>query len=102
MCKWCDKYKDSLNKNGIIQTPGKFEGEPLYTVHFYNSFLDYTNYEYINKNWLTVKIEKEDIELFPELENFYCVAIYLSDDGFVSGYPWTKEQNTDVMTEEGI
>ena len=74
-------------ENGIIQSPGKFEGQPTYTVHFYdmwnNGFLED---ECFDDGWCMAycNIDNDDIAEFPELKGTDCMTIHETEYGFVT------------------
>jgi len=73
-----------VDKNGIIQGPGKFEAE-MYWVPYYwdigmNGFAD----EDDGTNWL-FRLDAEDYKKFPELKGHKNIIISSSEQGFVSG-----------------
>lgn len=74
-------------ENGIIRSPGKFEGEPIHAVHYYHMMLDgFGDYcEADDCNGQTFEIDADDAAMFPDLAD--CVGgfihISVSDDGFV-------------------
>jgi hypothetical protein len=72
-----------VNSNGVIQTPGKFEGEMLYVPYFWDaglngcaSFDDGAVYGFI--------VDKEDREQFPELCITIAIMLEESSQGFVN------------------
>lgn len=70
-----------VNKNGIIQSPGKFEGEMLYVPYFWEMFL---NGFADDLEWcLHFGVSEDDIAIFPELENQSYVSLICDDSGFV-------------------
>lgn len=76
-----DNYK--LSKRGIIQTPGKFEGEMLYAPYFYDAMLDGEGRETLDGS-IDIAITKEDIEQFPELlGDIETINIVVDNNGFV-------------------
>ena len=81
-------------EDGIITSPGKFEGEPRYAVYFWEeaspdeqiSFPDDQSY------WL-VEILEKDRERFPEIDREATVMVLEeSEQGFVSCAAFTAEQ----------
>lgn len=77
-----DEYK--VNEHGRITSPGKFEGEMLYAVYFYDAMLDGGSDETWSDGSDLFEITDEDRAIFPELEkdDKYILLEYRSD-GFV-------------------
>ena len=76
-------------ENGIIRSPGKFEGQPSYAVHFYdmwnNGFLDEDCFdgELEHQCMAYCNIDSDDIAEFPELKGIDCMTIHETGYGFV-------------------
>ena len=62
--------------NGIIQSPGKFEGEPIHTLYFYNCMMNGCGDSFL--------LESEDYKLFDIPEYFHWVTVYEDNNGFVT------------------
>ncbi len=74
----------NINEHGVIQSPGKFEGEMLYMPHFWECHLNGES----NTNQdgsFSVPIEKGEREIFPELgsKRRKVVNFDIDDNGFV-------------------
>ena len=76
-------------QNGAIVSPGKFEGEPIFTPYFWDATMDGSaDHEFYygeggNTEFL-VAVTAEDRAMFPELDpTTQYVAISESDQGFV-------------------
>ena len=75
----------NVSPQGNIQNPGKFEGEPLYTVYFWDLVMDGCG----DTHWdadLEIKVftvTPEELVMFPELEGITTIAVYESEVGFV-------------------
>lgn len=91
-----------FDKHGIIQTLGKFEGEMLYAVHFYDAVLNgdgtreypCENCECYGKDgceadecyeegWDVLDVTDEDRKEFPELGNAKRVVLEERENGFI-------------------
>ena len=74
-------------ENGIIQSPGKFEGEMLYAPYFYAHWLDgLFDDDRVEVSGLFVSvffISDEDLREFPELTGVREVSLWEDDSGFV-------------------
>lgn len=68
--------------NGIIRSPGKFEGEPRYAPYFYNTYLDGCA-DADDGVVITFDVLGPDIDKFPELKNVSRVYMWESDQGFI-------------------
>jgi hypothetical protein len=79
-----DSYK--VNRDGIIKSPGKFEGEMLYAPYFYDHGQgDETwNSEEVEDAFAEVfQVSDDDRKEFPELGNTYMIAVEENEQGFV-------------------
>ena len=69
-------------KAGVIRSPGKFEGEPVYVPHFYAVWLDgFATYE--EDGSYHIEVCDDDRKQFPELGAAKKVFIIETDNGFV-------------------
>lgn len=121
--KELDAFEDSLNgtnerdaiiedydvsRDGIIHSPGKFEGEMLYAPYFWNWILESEGEEMTDADgtpWTVLDISDEDRTMFPEIHrNIYRVALRENDQGFVylidTSTPHFDELGTDEDREE--
>lgn len=79
----------TVNEHGIITSPGKFEGEPLYVPYFWDMGIN-GSYERIEidetdgKAWLTYFVYNTDIDEFPELHGVSVVYLHGTEQGFIS------------------
>jgi hypothetical protein len=77
----------SINENGVITSPGKFEGEMYYAVSFWGEALDgfSSNDEYLEDGTVVAVFElcQEDYKNFPELEGNTFLRIWEDEQGFV-------------------
>ena len=75
--------KEYETRNGIIVSPGKFEGEPIYAPYFWDMDLQGLADEYV-LDVAIFYIQPEDRENFPEIDPFLeLVEIWSDDNGFV-------------------
>jgi hypothetical protein len=72
----------TVNESGVIQTPGKFEGEMLYVPYFWDSYLDGLSDREI-EGFIYFKVVERDLENFPELAGADYIALVERDNGFV-------------------
>ena len=74
-----------VDGHGIIRSPGKFEGEPVWVRWAYevemNGFAELTKYDGIQ----AVEVEAADVKEFPELEGCAFVLTEESEQGFYTG-----------------
>ena len=77
-------------RNGIIVSPGKFEGEPIHTVYFYDLVMDScqddTIYDEYDDTIDVFNLTPERHEMFPELVGYKQIQIAESEQGFVHCY----------------
>jgi hypothetical protein len=74
-------------EGGLIQDPGKFEGEPIYAPYFHDLIMNGDGEavgETEDDNTMKFEVTPEDLEQFPELAD--VTAIYLSEDD--QGFVW--------------
>lgn len=74
------QYK--VSEQGVITTPGKFEGEMVYVPHFWDVFLD-GGADRDDGKVIGFDVTPEDRKEFPELKGRRTVKLYQRDDGFV-------------------
>ena len=91
-------------KRGIIISPGKFEGEPLWCPYFYiagtegfaHDTYDGTDgcTEPVGATWVFV-VTDDDRREFPELRGIHTVEIHEDSQGFVwsAAHPFTEERH---------
>ena len=74
-------------ENGIIRSPGKFEGEPVYAPHIWDMVLndDYDTLADTDEadGAARVYITPEDVEEFPELDGEPFIEAWEDYNGFV-------------------
>lgn len=68
----------------VITEPGKFEGQPRWTPHFYDLALEGSADEDDGRAWVFF-VNSQDRAMFPELFNVRAVEIRVDDSGFVMG-----------------
>jgi len=68
--------------NGMILSPGKFEGEMLYVPYYWDLFLN-GGADSDNGKVLTFNVSDEDKVQFPELKKRNKVRLMEREDGFV-------------------
>lgn len=76
--------------DGIIRTPGKFEGEAIYVPYFYWAMLngcgDTIDLSWDDENTAMIDVfhvTADDIIEFPELADRETVELWWDDNGFV-------------------
>ena len=79
--------KEYTVENGVIRSPGKFEGERVYVPYFWDLVLEGLA-DKDDDMGLTFVVTEEDLSEFPELpEDGYALGtklyLYQRDDGFV-------------------
>lgn len=69
-------------ENGIIRTPGRFEGEMLYVPHFWGIFLEgFADRD--DGRTVEFDVTDEDRQEFPELKGRRTIRLFQREDGFV-------------------
>lgn len=70
-------------RDNLVWSPGKFENEPLWTVYFWEAYLNGGG----NDDGLTIEfdITPEDVAEFPELASSTRAHVWSDDNGFVYG-----------------
>jgi hypothetical protein len=79
------QYK--VHKSGVIESPGKFEGEMLYVPYFWEDCLageaDDDIWEPGGFQVSVVRIIQEDRDAFPELGKVHTIHLWEDEQGFV-------------------
>lgn len=77
----------NINKDSIIISPGKFEGEMCYMPHIYDIFLNGDCEEVYdeddNLEYIVVVPTLEDLKEFPEIESTDEIHFRITDQGFM-------------------
>lgn len=68
--------------DGVIRSPGKFEGEAVYVPYFWDAYLSGMA-DRDDGTILGFDITAEDKQQFPELKGRRTIKLYQRDDGFV-------------------
>jgi hypothetical protein len=68
--------------NGIIMNPGKFQGEPVYVVDFYEAMQDGCG-EDTQDGYISFPITDEDKQQYPELIPYSTIEISEDEMGFL-------------------
>lgn len=84
-----------VNEHGIITSPGKFENDMLYAVHFWDLALEFgedeTIYDGGDTSISLFHISPNDRMAFPELGKVEWLGIYEDSQGFVHVLEWESE-----------
>lgn len=78
--------KDYKVENGVIRSPGKFEGEPIYVAYFWLHVMPEDGPDDVQGDNCEIgvfTVLPEEREAFPELGDKTEVRVYEQDDGFV-------------------
>lgn len=65
----------TIDKHGLVASPGKFQGEPRWVPHFWA----------LAKDPAEIYINADDLAKFHELQGMYIVRLVEDDQGFVRG-----------------
>ena len=76
-----DQYE--VDQDGLIRSPGKFEGQMLYVPYLWEIYLNGGAAE-DDGEVVTIEIDHEDEIHFPELAGITHAYLEQSDSGFVS------------------
>lgn len=96
-----------VDEQGVIRSPGKFEGEPLYSAYYYDMMMNGFGDDYYvpeDDRIYTVFVPgDEEVAEFPELADIVGVIGFETDQGFfhVESYDDT-EANQFNMTVTAI
>lgn len=82
MMKTMNKTNEYEVENGIIRSPGKFEGEPVYAPYFWDAYLNGMADD-DDGSELLFYVSDEDRKLFPDLHDVSHVYLRETSDGFV-------------------
>lgn len=75
------EYK--ISAEGVIESPGKFEGEMIYVPYFWDMGLDgFADSD--DGEVFEFAVSDAEREIFPELEGAEMIELYESDSGFVT------------------
>lgn len=77
-----DIERDYEVRDGIIRSPGQFEGEAVYVPYFWEAYLNGCA-DRDDGRILGFDVTADDRIIFPELKGRKTVKLYQRDDGFV-------------------
>jgi hypothetical protein len=84
--------REYVTVNGIIKSPGKFEGEPIWAPYFYEAATTCGADVDLGPKW-ALKVEVFDRREFPGmLDDVYAVSLWETDNGFVYSNQLTREE----------
>lgn len=76
-----------IDDNGVITSPGKFEGEMYYAVHYWGIALDgfADRHELYDNGYMIAIFDLGEIDYddYPELEGMTELRVWEDDNGFV-------------------
>lgn len=88
-----------VDERGIIQSPGKFEAEPLYAPYFSENAEYGEELSFMENGWgeyvSLIEVGDDDRQLFPEVGTALYVLFTENDQGFVSVSLVKTEQKAD-------
>lgn len=89
--QWHNPDSYDVNEYGTIESPGKFESEPIYAPYFWDG--DSTDTVYVDDHAIEFYIvDDDDRAKFPGLlDDVYGIALQESDQGFVSVEDFSSE-----------
>jgi hypothetical protein len=87
-----DLEKEFIVKNGIIQNPGKFEGEPLSTPFYYDIM--------VNGEGEFITIEPSDRVQFPNIPDNKEIAYVTEDENGFASIEFLNDEDISEFEEE--
>jgi len=91
-----------VDSRGVIQSPGKFEGEPLYVPHYWDmsgdgscDMLTWSD----GSTVYVVTLDATDYAEWPELTGVHALAMQESESGFVSCATHTAESLAELEAD---
>lgn len=84
-----------VDQYGIIHSPGKFESDMLYAVHFWDLTLESGEEEMVYDGDMPISlfhISPDDKTAFPELNDIAWLGLYEDSQGFVYVLEWESEE----------
>lgn len=89
-----------VNADGTIVSPGMFEGQPAYVVHFFELSLggdaEDERHTAVGGVWWQFRVQPEDIEDWPELAGREEVRVYCDPNGSVYEVEWEPDQENEI------
>jgi hypothetical protein len=82
----------TFNRHGIVTNPGKFEGESIATLYYYDCLL--------NGGDAVFEITDEERKAFDIGEGYKATYLYESNDGFVYLYFYTSMDEAEQAEAE--
>lgn len=79
-------------RDGIIRSPGKFEGEPVWVPYLYGEHPNDSLFDETNSELLVFEINDEEKKAFPELGGVDYVVLQEDDLGFVHKRTMTRPE----------
>ena len=93
-----------ITDNGYIIGPGKFEGNPLYTIHYYDLWMngteDFESITFTHNPVALFVVTPEEREAFPELGVEYGVMLEQTDNGFINIATVSSEERYHTLIKE--
>lgn len=84
------KEQYEVNEQGIITSPGKFEGEAAHAVFFWDAALNGFADGYGDDGACWFDIDQDDVVKFPALQGVKRLSIDTDNSGFVYLAEWRK------------
>ena len=73
----------TIDSQGIIVSPGKFEGEQRYSLYFYDLYMNGSWDDEDEDGVLSFNLDEQDWNRYPELRDTKTVFLYEDNYGFV-------------------
>ena len=69
-------------RDGIIRSPGQFEGQPVHAVYFWAAYLDGMS-DSDDGTTIRFRVDDDDRKEFPTLKGIRWVRLRQTDQGFI-------------------
>jgi len=97
-----------ITRAGVIKTPGKFCGEPVWAVLLYDWWLDGSYADKAGRDqesgenaWAAFTVDDDMRAVFPDLDaSTFAVGIEESDQGFIYSRELTEEEFNNLGEQE--
>ena len=85
---------------GYVTALGKFEGEPISTIYFWDLMMDGRSDETLYEGDTPIEVffvDDDDRILWDLSADTYAVAVYETSTGFVMKHEWTQNKYDDTV-----
>lgn len=89
----------AYDENGVIQDPGKFQGQPRWAPAMWALVLEGSADEGLPDGTEILILDDDDYRKYPELVGVYAVALWKDGHGFFDTMELSKAELEDLMSE---